>query len=827
MPKLEQENYIVDPDDQLETSDPLNYTVIGSNARVEQSSYSSEHFETFEIIMPYVNGVCTIPEGVSWTQGYHTPLTCVEPSNDFITYYFGSENVPIGFFEQGNFKPIYRQIKTISEVTPEIKPAGGLASRGALKIVFNDFEGDSGPVNTTDKGTYFQKFLARNIFSGRTCTIKRWVRINGVNSLVSSSVYVSESMTSTSSGDYVLQCKSQLEYTYKDSTQFPEPTGARLRLDVDNSVTKIPVNRSEFNWIAGIVIRIGDELMQVSSYDDLLQELTVLARGSSIVGTSITLSTTEADSHSEGDDIQVCWVSNDESISSFISTILTLSGIPSSYINEAAWQSEFDDYWADSKLNMIWSEPESVSSILELLSKDYMLDIWEEATTPASIKLSAVSAWKETSLSIFTGRQITQDTLRVSPKPEMRSSRSYIYYDKENKTDNEDRGNYKKLSLNIDTTYEGVDFYGTKKEADLGSSPILDTNDASLRTQRQTARFNLSPVAYEWEGEEKYLNYSVGDIVEFTNRDITDAQGDQLKVRAQITSLTPKYKYKGVGRGYKIKALTYTPAIITGGGGSFTKIVSGATLSEVDIHNDYADRTNSVVDFTLILDNCTVVGDDNVNPSIRNGTFSSGSSVTIILVNGTDWQSYGGEGGRGAAWESVDTNPITYVKTIDAGTGESGGVCFNADGVPTNIYLSGATGNASYPTALGSIKAGGGGGNGSDGNPYLFPVAPENVGDGGGGGAGNISGVGGAAGVINYAFFGNVFGEQGNSGSSNGTGGAATGTALSGGDWGKSGGAFSGVSGAAGSGIIKSGADVFVFGSTPTNFINGNGDTPN
>ena len=112
---------------------------------------------------------------------------------------------------------------------------------------------------------------------------------------------------------------------------------------------------------------------------------------------------------------------------------------------------------------MVWSEPMAVSDVLDIISNDYMLDIWEDSFSPASIKVSAVSVWKETSQTIYTGKQINQESLTVQAKPEMRSSRSYIYYDKENKTDNDDRGNYKKLSVNIDLTYEGDDYYGHKK----------------------------------------------------------------------------------------------------------------------------------------------------------------------------------------------------------------------------------------------------------------------------------------------------------------------------------------------------------------------------
>ena len=356
----------------------------------------------------------------------------------------------------------------------------------------------------------------------------------------------------------------------------------------------------------------------------------------------------------------------------------------------------------------------------------------------------------------------------------------------------------------------------TKKEKDLGFSVLLNTNDASLRTQRQTARFSVSPQAYSWECEEESLDFETGDIVEFKNRDLTDAEGNEVTIRTQITNVTPKYKFQGVGRAYKVKALTYTPAIISGGEGEFTQVVSDSTISEIDIHNDYADRTTTVVDFTLILDNCTVVCDDIINPSIRNGSFAEGSTVTIILINGTDWQSKGGIGGAGGAWLYDPENFKWF--SLGSGDGGDAGVCFNADGVETSIYLSGSTGNATYPTALGTIRAGGGGGAGSAGSPNI-----NGAGDGGGGGAGNNVGIGGAAGSATQGATTN-YGDTGDSGTTSGSGGSG---GNDGGDWGQDGSATTGlVGGAAGSGIIKSGGLVYVHGSTAANFINGNGDTP-
>ncbi len=777
-----------------------------------------EHFEVVSITLPYVSGTCTIPQGVNWSQGYHTPVTCVESGNDTWTYYFGTPKVPISVneFEAGH--PIYRQIKSISETTPTLK-LDGMASRGSLSITFTDWEGDPGPINKTDNGTYLSKWDARNFLSGREVTIYRFERSNGVNTIVSQSVYLSDGFKVNSSGDYTLSCKSYLERTYKDYNQFPASTDAVLRLDIDNVTTEIPVNDAQYNWANLPPIRIGDDLMTSVSYDSGTEILTVESRSYGIKGVGgNTISRTVAEEHSAGDNIQICVVSDEQSMSEYLSLLLLTGEVPVNYLDVSVWQNEFDDYWAGTTITNVWSEPIAVKDRINTLCQDYMLDIWESALVPAKIKVSAVSAWKEESEQIEVGRGITEKGFTYQTKPELRSSRSFVRYDKSFKTENDDVGNYKKVAINSDTTYEGDDFYGSSKSIELEPSSLLNTNDATLRVQRNTSRFSLSPREYSWDCEEKYLNYLAGDIVSFTHQDLQDAEGNSEVVRAQIVQVKPQYKYQGVGRGYKVKALTYLQAIAGGGGENIT-YRKDSTLSEIDIHNDFAGRPSQAVDWTVVLDNCTVLSDDTNNPSMRNGSFANGSTVTIICINGTDWQSHSGSGGNGAGWIYEPEFQPPWLDIPPAGDGGDGGVCFNADGVDTFIFLEGATGNPTYPTADGYLRAPGGGGGGSVNFPEGEP------GDGGGSGAGNTPATGGAAG---RAIIGSGidYGRAGSDGDTNGNGGASF--AGKGGDWGQGGESQSqgGDGGLAGSGLIKSGATVTIQYTDVNRFINGSGDTP-
>ena len=78
--------------------------------------------------------------------------------------------------------------------------------------------------------------------------------------------------------------------------------------------------------------------------------------------------------------------------------------------------------------------------------------------------------------------------------------------------------------------------------------------------------------------------------------------------------------------------------------------------------------------------------------------------------------------------------------------GQNGGTVYDAQGVDTDIYFSGSTPSANYPTADGYMLAP----NGGDGGFNYFQVGPNAFlgGSGGDGGNGRLPGTGGAVGAV-------------------------------------------------------------------------------
>ena len=147
------------------------------------------------------------------------------------------------------------------------------------------------------------------------------------------------------------------------------------------------------------------------------------------------------------------------------------------------------------------------------------------------------------------------------------------------------------------------------------------------------------------------------------------------------------------------------------------------------------------------------------------------------------------------------------------GNGVTGGIVYDAQGIDTDIYLSGP--DPESGTADGKLRAPSGGSGGFDATFTQFVEASGLTGDGGDGGDGYDFGDGGVAGTLT----GTNLSSEGSNGTNGKIDGTGTGFGVDGVD-------NDATKGLKGKGLVKGGATVRVFGDTPSNFINGSGDTP-
>tara|TARA_R110000850_G_scaffold99327_1_gene205810 strand:- start:357 stop:2699 length:2343 start_codon:yes stop_codon:yes gene_type:complete len=771
------------------------------NMRVQQ------HFEVFEIDLPVITGACTIGS----SQGFGTPLFCDQAwTGEYKTYYFTNENAPVLPSISG--EPIYRCITSIKETATELKPGDGLSARGSLSVTFSDFTkqdpNSTAPGVTSivkSQGTYFGKLDARQIFENKAVRLKLYrVQPDGSVDLANGGEtrhYVANTFKlSPSTGKWSLSCKDVLSLANLDEKTWPITTGGILRLDINESVTSIPVDGNT-DYSSAFAVRIGDEFLEIVSVNDNLTptaSLNVTGRGGNIFGpvSGVLLTATERTSHSSGDEVFICDLSDNETIDSLIAKILVASNFDASLIPTAQWAAEVAEWHSADKINTLHGESESVNDVLNRILTGYLMDLWF-STTENLAKLSAISVWKQSSTTLTEGKEINAYSINKTPEESIRASRALITYDKRNLADNDDTPSYKKSSQFSDNALISPSLFTKHKDKQFKNNFLLTKDSADLLTQRYVSRFKFTPFLRDFVTEERFLTFKTGDVVDLQTT--VDQGPDGLasgNIRAQIIKINPKYGKDG--RTYNVSTMTYEAAFNSG-----SEIVLDSPLGSVNLFI-LAGAPSQDVELTFILDGTYSEG----LTAIRAGSFSAGSKLILILANGFDGQANGGNGGMGESIEKTSGLPL--VITEPASNGTNGGLVYDAQGVDTDIYFSGATSSVAYPVADGYIRAPSGG----DGAfLHTSTVGPDTYtsGNGGNAGDGRIAGAGGNKGDNTGTA---LPGNAGINGQINGTGSG----------WGLAGNANDTVGGLAGSGVIDNGATVTFFGDTPTRYINGNGD---
>jgi hypothetical protein len=233
---------------------------------------------------------------------------------------------------------VWRVVSSGNESTPRLKPGEGMASRGTMSVTMNDFEGDPGPINFSEDGTFFGKLKARNILDGKKIITHYYSIVNGSETPeeVGSSEHYIENASLTG-GRFTIQAKDALKDLEAFSQQFPIPTEASLTADVNDSTTTIPVSDGSL-FSNGQVVIADKELMRIQSISS--NNLTVYARGSQYLATNgATIYKTEAKEHSIDSAVQICYVMNNTFLSNVLSDVYAEVGL-GSLVDFTQWDDE-------------------------------------------------------------------------------------------------------------------------------------------------------------------------------------------------------------------------------------------------------------------------------------------------------------------------------------------------------------------------------------------------------------------------------------------------------------------------------------------------------
>lgn len=719
-----------------------------------------------------------------------------------------------------------------------LKAGNGVASRASCTISLNDFIEDPNllsPAVVADKsyrkrGTFFGKLKERNILSNKALRVKYYQRLNGVDSLIKTNLYIVTDIKQSQRGKWVLNCKDVLYKADDEKSQFPKVVTGKLNAPIASGTTSFTMQGDIADWtpFAKYVAVIGKDLLIITNATGNASAVTLtVSRSLSITLGGRTI-INEPDDHSAGDEVFRGRIFANSDPYDILEAIFLDSGITTSEYDGVEMQSELDSWLANltGHIDCIFYESRGATQVLNDFCKSFMLDIWTD-TTIGKVRLKATSPWNSTVATLNEGKEIIYGSMAIDESKSFHHSRAFLQYDKRRLTEGDEDTNFARSSLAINSDLEGEFFYDDETVNKLGKSIILSNKTqnietADLTTVRSAQRFSNRPQSISFEMDEANVNFDLGDVIEVVTNENQDFYGNPKQgVRAQVTQISPK---NNIGRTYKISSMTYNPFI---GGIAGTDITVNTTL---DI-NLFTEAGGPVDDdtFTFLLDG-QPFGQSSLLQAITIGSFPADSIVNIVCLNGAIITGKGGRGGNGESY--IQGNPNT-----PATNGGNGGLSIKGQsGVTVNIYLSGDTGdlgNGAY-TADGYLFAAGGGGGGGDvaaqSNEDDFGVIFYG-GSGGGVGAGYTSNNNGAAGAGKSAVYDGTAGQNGGV-ITGGDGGLGFDVQNDGGDGGDSGvdgvDANTATGGNAGSALdLNSGIiNVITDGNIAARYKQGNGDAP-
>lgn len=620
-----------------------------------------------------------------------------------------------------------RSIDSVSFTPAMISLGKDLGQRASLQISFRDhkhiFAGEP-----YDQGTFWGKWRGRygTKLRGRAVRLIRG-QVGQTLAEMDTRHYVIDSTDGPSFGaTYTITAKDILKLADDDRAQAPQLSNGSLAGSIDSVTTTAilsPAGIGDLEYPAsGWVCLGGKEVCAFTRSGDTL----TITRGQ--FGTV-------ADSHSSGDRVQlVLRYVGDDPADIIRDLLVTYAGVPSDYIDLAAWQAETAAY-----LGVIYAatitEPVSVNQLVsELIEQAALAVWWDDRTLQVRLQVLREIA---TDTDTFDADRIIDGSFSVKEQPDKRISQIWTYYGQRDPTDsgaNED--NYRAALADRDA----------ERETEYGSAEIrkiqarwVETETAATRLNSiQLSRFRDPPRSFSFDlfRDVNVIPAAGYQVKWWGNQDDTGVEVPALIQVTQVTLHPDRIHVEAE----EMLASGVTVLV------NVVFLLTTGALLQWEVPANWNDADNSI----------ETIG--------AGGGGSGGAGNT------------GGKGAGGGAYSRVENLSLTPAAMINYRVGaggigstglgsatDGGDTWFNgatlaassvgAKGGQRGIIAQTASGQGGQASAgVGSFKRSGG--NGADGY-----VRENNAGGGGAGGAGGPNGNGASA--TKYGNTGSGFGTGG------------------------------------------------------------------
>lgn len=392
--------------------------------------------------------------------------------------------------------------------------------------------------NPTEKGTFWSKFIARNPFyQGRELRVLEGYAGQALNEYRTRHYIIESVTTPNSNGEVTIKAYDVMRKTDGSKAKYPFPVSCRLNADIDNVQTIITAFGSVSDWsitdpvVSYGYVRINDEVIGFSSVSDL---------GSGIIrfnGCTRAQYGTTADQHSENDDVFRCvrMASFSWRIAAWL--LKNASLVDPAYVNESEWDDELEMWIGEFVFDALLTESIDVNTLLSELTEQSLFYMWVDVYAK-KIMVKTMRPPTITEVSpIDDERNIISRSFNESIDDKSRLSDVRVFFGQRDVTVAlSETSNMSKIQVNIDEAAESENQYGEKRIKEIRSRWIGSFAQAITVCSRLLTRYRTPPRYVNLTLDAKDRELGVGNVIDITHRNITDAIGDKIARRFEIIS---------------------------------------------------------------------------------------------------------------------------------------------------------------------------------------------------------------------------------------------------------------------------------------------------
>lgn len=511
--------------------------------------------------LEYGTAPCTAAVGTTGDDKcFNTRKTCQDPTNyspAAKTYRFSNiEILDPAAMSAG--LPCMPFVDRVTTAPTKLDPGKTIGVRASITVSFKD-----GPYtdryvdkyvadrayDPETRSTFWPKLKARNPFYyGRALRVKTGYLVDGAydDANFQTRHYVMDSIRGPDQSEmWTIVAKDALKLADNDKSQAPLPTHGFLSTDIGDvsgvTVTLTPTGIGSEYDTSGTIYVDKEAILFTRSGDDLY----LVERGTD--GTT-------AATHSANAPVQQCLRYEDQLPHEVVYDLLvTYAGIPSGYIDLAAWEEESVAWLGGHTLSRLITKPMGVKALLDELMQQGLCTIWWDEIQQKIPFMAVRPPYPLDVMALDETYNLLKGSISVIEAVDQRITQVWVFFGQVDFTiDNRD-SNYTSRYIAEDVDAESADEYDGVGILKVYANWLQtgDTSQARLIAFRLLSRYrdNLTTVQFSLDAKDSDL--WTGDSATLACRQLIDEAGVQTPVMVQVVQAQDmadgtRFNYQGM-----------------------------------------------------------------------------------------------------------------------------------------------------------------------------------------------------------------------------------------------------------------------------------------